>query len=179
MKEFLMQTYTLILPIVLGYIIWLLKNQKHYRDANSKGTMILLKVKLFEYHDKYMELGSIPPYAFENFCDMYESYHELGGNGTGTKMYEEIKDLHLNKKRISPKTQSLAPQDRTSVSKQSRLPVRIRHISTEFTRKTSDGQIGHSTETGRAQKEKDCKLKRSRSWLLNSLSIHTSRTEAG
>ena len=54
-----MQTYTLILPIVLGYIIWLLKNQKHYRDANSKGTMILLKVKLFEYHDKYMELGSI------------------------------------------------------------------------------------------------------------------------
>lgn len=72
---------------------------KHYRDANSKGTMILLKVKLFEYHDKYMELGSIPPYAFENFCDMYESYHELGGNGTGTKMYEEIKDLHLNKKK--------------------------------------------------------------------------------
>ena len=94
-----MQTYTLILPIVLGYIIWLLKNQKHYRDANSKGAMILLKVKLFEYHDKYMELGSIPPYAFENFCDMYESYHELGGNGTGTKMYEEIKDLHLNKKK--------------------------------------------------------------------------------
>lgn len=61
--------------------------------------MILLKVKLFEYHDKYMELGFIPPYAFENFCDMYESYHELGGNGTGTKMYEEIKDLHLNKKK--------------------------------------------------------------------------------
>lgn len=54
---------------------------------------------MFEYHDKYMELGSIPPYAFENFCDMYESYHELGGNGTGTKMYEEIKDLHLNKKK--------------------------------------------------------------------------------
>lgn len=72
---------------------------EEYRDANSKGTMILLKVKLFEYHDKYMELGSIPPYAFENFCDMYESYHELGGNGTGTKMYEEIKDLHLNKKK--------------------------------------------------------------------------------
>lgn len=62
---------------------------------NSKGTMVLLKVKLFEYHDKYMELGFIPSYAYENFCDMYESYHELGGNGTGTKMYEEIKQLHL------------------------------------------------------------------------------------
>lgn len=99
MSKFLMETYTIVLPVILGYIVWILKSQKAHRDANSKGTMVLLKVKLFEYHDKYMELGSIPPYAFENFCDMYESYHELGGNGTGTKMYEEIKDLHLNKKK--------------------------------------------------------------------------------
>ena len=81
--------------VILGYIVWILKSQKAHRDANSKGTMVLLKVKLFEYHDKYMELGFIPSYAYENFCDMYESYHELGGNGTGTKMYEEIKQLHL------------------------------------------------------------------------------------
>lgn len=90
-----METYTIVLPVILGYIVWILKSQKVLRDANSKGTMVLLKVKLFEYHDKYMELGFIPSYAYENFCDMYESYHELGGNGTGTKMYEEIKQLHL------------------------------------------------------------------------------------
>ena len=80
---------------------------------------------------------------------------------------------------ISPKTPSLVLQVRINVLKQSRLPERIRHISTVSTRKTSDGQIGHSTETGRAQKERDCKLKRSRSWLLNSLSIHTSRIKDG
>lgn len=91
-----METYTIALPVILGYIVWILKSQKSRRDANSRGTMVLLKVKLFEYHDKYMELGSIPSYAYENFCDMYKSYHELGGNGTGTKMYEEIKELHLN-----------------------------------------------------------------------------------
>ena len=90
-----METYTIVLPVILGYIVWILKSQKAHRDANSNGTMVLLKVKLFEYHDKYMELGFIPPYAYENFCDMYESYHELGGNGTGTKMYDEIKQLHL------------------------------------------------------------------------------------
>lgn len=93
-----METYTIVLPVILGYIVWILKGQKAHRDANSKGTMVLLKVKLFEYHDKYMELGFIPSYAYENFCDMYESYHELGGNGTGTKMYEEIKQLHLGNK---------------------------------------------------------------------------------
>ena len=102
MKDFLLQTYTIALPIVLtaltGYIVWLLKKQKKDRDANSKGTMLLLRVQLIEYHDKYTILGSIPSYAYENFCEMYEAYHELGGNGMITKMKEEIDELHLKKK---------------------------------------------------------------------------------
>lgn len=61
--------------------------------------MVFLKVKLFEYHDRYMELSYIPSYAYENFCGMYKLHHELGGNGTGTKMYEEIKELHLKKEK--------------------------------------------------------------------------------
>ena len=98
MKEILVQTYTIALPIVLGYIVWLLQRQKRDRDANSKGTMLLLRVQLIEYHDKYMEQGNIPSYAYDNFIEMYEAYHELGGNGMVTKMYEEIRELHLKKK---------------------------------------------------------------------------------
>ena len=70
MKEFLLQTYTIVLPILLGYIVWLLKQQKKDRDANSKGTMLLLRVQLIEYHDKYMKLGEIPSYAYENLVEM-------------------------------------------------------------------------------------------------------------
>ena len=102
MEKNLMETYSIALPIVLtalmGYIVWLLKKQKKDRDANSKGTMLLLRVQLIEYHDKYTILGSIPSYAYENFCEMYEAYHELGGNGMITKMKEEIDELHLKKK---------------------------------------------------------------------------------
>lgn len=43
MQEILMQTYTIALPVVLGYIVWLLQNQKKSRDANSRGTMLLLR----------------------------------------------------------------------------------------------------------------------------------------
>ena len=46
MKEILLQTYTIALPVVLGYIVWLLQNQKKDRDANTKGTMLLLRVQL-------------------------------------------------------------------------------------------------------------------------------------
>lgn len=98
MNEFLTQTYTIALPILLGYIVWLLKNQKRDRDANSKGTMLLLRVQLIEYHDKYMMLGDIPSYAYENFMEMYKVYHALGGNGMITKMMHEIEELHLKKK---------------------------------------------------------------------------------
>lgn len=62
MKEIILQTYGIVLSIVLGYIVWLLKEQKkrqqkdaiernkriadenEKRDANSAGTMLLLRV---------------------------------------------------------------------------------------------------------------------------------------
>lgn len=101
-EQFLMQTYTVALPVILtalmGYVVWLLKNQKKDRDANSRGTMLLLRVQLIEYHDKYTAVGHIPSYAYENFCEMYEAYHTLGGNGMITKMKREIDELHLKKK---------------------------------------------------------------------------------
>jgi hypothetical protein len=102
MGEILLETYITALPVVLtalmGYAVWLLKRQKKDRDANSKGTMLLLRVQLIDYHDKYMTLGEIPSYAFENFCEMYEAYHELGGNGMITKMNEEMHELHIKTK---------------------------------------------------------------------------------
>ena len=98
MKELVLQTYTIALPVLLGYIVWLLKNQKRDRDANSKGTMLLLRVQLIEYHSKYTQLRNIPSYAYQNFCEMYEAYHELGGIGMVTKMKQEIEELHLKQK---------------------------------------------------------------------------------
>lgn len=116
LKAFLLQTYMIALPIFLGYIVWLLQEQKKkqatdakerdariaeekkVRNANSAGTMLLLRVQLIEYHDKYMKLGTIPSYAYENFCEMYKAYHRLGGNGMITKMMHEIEELHLKEK---------------------------------------------------------------------------------
>ena len=95
MEPILLQTYTVALPILLGYIVWLLKRQKKDRDANGRGTMLLLRVQLIEYHDRYMREGDIPSYALDNFIEMYEAYHELGGNGMVTAMYKEILELEI------------------------------------------------------------------------------------
>ena len=102
MSDFFLQTYMVALPIVLssflGYEVWVLQSQKKDRDANSRGTMLLLRVQLIEYHDKYVEMKEIPSYAYENYVEMYQAYHDLGGNGMVTKMYNEIQELHLQRK---------------------------------------------------------------------------------
>lgn len=96
--QYLIEISSIALPIILGYIVWLLKNQKKDRNANSKGTMLLLRVQLINYHSEYMDKGEIPTYAYQNFVEMYDAYHALGGNGMVTKMYEDIKDLHFKSK---------------------------------------------------------------------------------
>ena len=98
MEQLFIQTYIATVPVILGYIVWILKKQKSDRDANSKGTMLLLRVQMIEYHDKYMAEGEIPSYAYEIFCEMYKAYHDLGGNGMVTKMFKESSDLHLKQK---------------------------------------------------------------------------------
>lgn len=97
-EEILVQSYIIILPALMGYIVWLLKKQKKDRDANSRGTMMLLRVQLIEYHNRYCEVGYIPSYVYENFCEMYDAYHDLGGNGMITKMKEEVDALEIKKK---------------------------------------------------------------------------------
>lgn len=97
MKEILLETYTVALPILLGYIVWLLKKQKRDRDANSKGTMLLLRVQLIEYHEAWTERGYVTKHGITNFMEMYEAYHSLGGNGMVTHLLEEVKELPIKK----------------------------------------------------------------------------------
>ena len=95
MKEIITQTYVIVLPILLGYIVWLLKRQKQDRDANSKGTMLLLRVQLIDYHDKWTDRGYVTRHGLENFLEMYGAYHALGGNGMVTHMLDEIRHLPI------------------------------------------------------------------------------------
>lgn len=106
MKEILMETYTILLPVLLGYIVWLLKEQRktaeksrraedEKRDAISKGAMLLLRVQLIEYHDEWMERGYVTKHGIQNFIEMYNTYHSLGGNGMVTHLLEEVSELPI------------------------------------------------------------------------------------
>lgn len=101
MNHFIFQTYIIVLPIVISaiqsYVVWMLKESKKERSANAEGTKALLMIKLIEYHDKYCGLGYIPMYVHNNVETLYNAYHKLGGNGTITKMKEEMDELDIKK----------------------------------------------------------------------------------
>lgn len=71
---------------------WMSKKFKEHEDLNA-GVRSLLRSKLIELHDKYMEKEYIPIYALDNINKMYDAYHSLGGNGTVTKLVEDIRLL--------------------------------------------------------------------------------------
>lgn len=93
--NYIMDIILVVLPIMLGYVVWLLKEQKIDRDANSKGTMLLLRAKLIEYHSEWMERKYVTRHGLQNFLEMYDAYHALGGNGMVTHMKEEIEKLPI------------------------------------------------------------------------------------
>lgn len=64
-------------------------DQKALRD----GTLALLRSELIRVYDKYVLRGHIPIYAMENVLALYSAYHALGGNGTITKLIDELKEL--------------------------------------------------------------------------------------
>ncbi len=96
MKQFLFESYMVVLPVLMGYLVWLLKEQRQDRKADKIGTKTLLMVQLIEYHDKYMPLGKIPSYAYDNFQKMYEAYEMLGdGNRVIEKMKRNVDNLEI------------------------------------------------------------------------------------
>lgn len=67
------------------------------READQKalraGTLALLRSEIIRNYDTYKSRGWIPIYAMENVLELYSAYHTLGGNGTMTKLADELKYL--------------------------------------------------------------------------------------
>lgn len=101
-----------VLSIISGILVAIIKglieeNNKLRKEKDTKdheksealcnGVLQLLKIQIIEYHDKYMAGDNIPPYVYANFDSMYKAYKALGGNGTITRMKEDIDKLRVGK----------------------------------------------------------------------------------
>jgi len=85
-----------ILTGVSGGIVWAVK--RLYRDnrAVKLGVQALLRDRIIQAYNYYMDKKYCPIYGRENVAKMYEQYHNLGGNGAVTHIVEELDALPTN-----------------------------------------------------------------------------------
>ena len=67
--------------------------RRQKRDERTEqleaGVQCLLRAEIIRSHEKYTERGYCPIYAREPLTKVYEAYHAMGGNGTGTDFYKK------------------------------------------------------------------------------------------
>lgn len=60
-------------------------------EALCMGMCELMRTQLYQMHTYYVVDGHSMPYGEKERAEsVYKTYHALGGNGTGTHVYEEL-----------------------------------------------------------------------------------------
>ena len=81
---------------LLGCIVGLLAAFVRSEHALRKGMRSLLRNELVKAHRVFVvERDPVSLVDREVVDRNYQAYHSLGGNGTGTKLYEEIMDVPI------------------------------------------------------------------------------------
>ena len=73
-----------------------IKEQEKERQSIKTGLLAILHDRLYQACLRYISQGWIDDDDMKNLEYLYKSYHALGGNGTGTELYNRAKSLPLH-----------------------------------------------------------------------------------
>lgn len=74
---------------LIGAVAWLFRQATAYRA----GMRALLRDRIIDRCNHYLERQEIPVYGLENIENMYAAYAAIGGNGAAKKLVEEVREL--------------------------------------------------------------------------------------
>lgn len=97
-KYWLEFAFTLIVTF-LSFLIKRLYSKFKQEITTQKllreGMIAMLHDRLYQLCTNYIANGEITVDELENLELLYNSYHNLGGNGTGTALFNRCKDLKI------------------------------------------------------------------------------------
>lgn len=89
---------TAVLAAIVGALTARLKTTRETDRAMEKGMRSLLRVQLIQLHETYVVGNAQMSYEIKDQVQqLYEAYHALGGNGSGTRYYEELMNEKIDK----------------------------------------------------------------------------------
>lgn len=98
-KEYWLQTIfggvTTCLTLTIKGLYSRIKAERLEQDLIKEGVIAILHDRLYHVCHEYISNGYITVPDLNNLGYLYYGYHNLGGNGTGTELYERCKKLPL------------------------------------------------------------------------------------
>jgi hypothetical protein len=73
----------------------LIENRRKKISAENEALLALLHDRIYFICEDYISKGTISIEEFENLEYLYKPYVKLGGNGTGERLYLEVKNLKI------------------------------------------------------------------------------------
>ena len=104
LNEFVTHIVDIALPILLGYLVWLLKEERKERKANTQGIREILGYMIDRWHEEFILQGYVTTDQRNTFDCVYQAYAANKGNGARKAKADEVAKLHIDdtKSGVSP-----------------------------------------------------------------------------
>ena len=83
------------LTAITNMIFTMMKSINKKQTPEQKAMNVLLRRELREQYKSIVEKTYVTIEELEEFDEIYEIYHNLGGNGRGTKMYDFLHKMKV------------------------------------------------------------------------------------
>lgn len=114
MNEQIFEALMVVLTAAVGYIVYVLKDERAERKANTLGVKEILGYMIDRWHEEYMLQEYITTEQRNQFESVYKAYSVNHGNGAREAKWKDIQRLHIDdtKSSISPFLQFYFDQKR-------------------------------------------------------------------
>lgn len=114
MGEIVMHIVDIVLPILLTYVVWLLKEERKERKATNLGMKEILGYMIDRWHEEFLLQGYVTTDQRNTFDDVYKAYAANKGNGARKAKWEEIQKMHIDdtKSGMSPYLKLIIEQNK-------------------------------------------------------------------
>lgn len=104
MKDIIKIVVEVSLPILLGYLVWLLKEERKERKANTEGMKEILGYMIDRWHEEFILQGYVTTDQRNTFEGVYKAYAANKGNGAREAKWKEVQQMRIDdtKSSLSP-----------------------------------------------------------------------------
>ena len=103
-KEIILVAVEVSLPLLLGYIIWELKENRKERKANTQGMKEILGYMIDRWYEEFKLQQYVTTDQRNTFKSVYEAYAANKGNGAREEKWHRVEKMPIDdtKPGISP-----------------------------------------------------------------------------